>query len=63
MLATHAAELGVVKQQVGQLPTLLHQVNVSEAVDALLESRDADQFTKDQSGVLKTQGLIEVADE
>ena len=63
MLAADAAEFGIVEQQVGQFPALLDQVDVGQAANALFESVYADQFAKDQSGVVKTEGLVEVTDE
>ena len=40
VLAPHAAELGVVPDQVGELAALLHQVAVREARDLVFESGD-----------------------
>ena len=60
VLAAHAAELGVVPQQVRELAPLLHQVAASQSVDLLLESRRADEFAQHEPGVVETQGLIEI---
>ena len=46
MLATHAAELRIVADQVRELAPLLHQVAAGEAVDFLLKARRADQLAQ-----------------
>ncbi len=62
MLAADAAEFGIVEgQKTGHFPALLYQVDVGEAVDAVYEAIYADQFAQDETGVVKTQGLIEIA--
>ena len=63
MLAADAAVLGIVQQQVGQFAALLHQVDVRQAADLLHKALRSDQFTENQSGVVKTQGLVKIADE
>ena len=63
VLPADATVLGIVQQQVGQFATLLHQVDVRQSADSLHEAVRSDQFTKDQSGVVKTQGLVKIADE
>lgn len=60
---SHAPELGVVEQQVGQFAALLHQANVRESRDFFVKSVNAEQLAQDHTGIVETQSLIEVADE
>ena len=61
VLATHAAQRGVVQDQVGQLTPLLHQVDAGQAGDLLREAVDAEDLAEDVPGVVEAQGLVEVA--
>ncbi len=51
------------QQKIGQFPALLHQVDPRQAGDALGEIADAQQFAENHPGIVKTQGLIEIADQ
>ena len=53
VLAPHAAELGIVTNQVGQLAALLHQVVAGQPLDLVLERRGADQLAQDHARSLK----------
>src|SRR5437763_236378 len=64
MLFAHLGfELWVVKQQVGELRTLLHQIDLRHAFGFALElgSRNADEFGGHVAGVIEGERLIEVA--
>jgi hypothetical protein len=38
-------------------------MNIGEPVDSFLEIRNAQNLTQNQPGVVKTEGLIEIADQ
>ena len=44
MFPAYAAVFGVVQDQVGEFPALLHQMNIGEARDLFLESRRCPAF-------------------
>ena len=41
----------------------IYQVNVRQTADPFHEAPNPDQFAEDQSGVVKTQGLIKITHE
>jgi hypothetical protein len=51
------------KQEVGEFPALLHQVDVRKATNAIREMLRANEFAEHKTGVVEAQGLIEIADE
>ena len=60
MLPPHAAELGVVANQVGELTTLLDQVASSQPVDLPLKIGRANQLTEHHARIVETQRLVEI---
>jgi hypothetical protein len=60
MLPPHASKFGVVANEVGKLPALLHQVAARKTLDFLLKAPNSQQFAQDKSGVIKAQRLIEI---
>src|SRR5206468_850557 len=60
MFFSDAAKFWVVQEQVGQLASLLHQVNPRHTGNFLLESRFAEQFAQNNPGVVATQSVIEI---
>ena len=61
VLATDLAVLGVVEEQVGELASLLHEVDARETPHLLLEPRGAEQLGQHDPGILEAQGLVEIA--
>lgn len=57
----HAAQLGVVQDQIGQLAPLLHQVDVGQPRHLLREAAHAEDLAEDVAGVVEAEGLVEVA--
>src|SRR4029078_13400927 len=60
MLAPHAAVLGIVADEIGELAALLHQVAVRESLDLLLEATHAEQFAQFEAGIVEAQRLVEI---
>ena len=60
MLATDAAVLGVVQNQVGEFASLLDQMDIGEAGNLLLKTGNAQHLAQNNTRVMKTQGLIKV---
>ena len=60
VLLAHAAELGVVADEVGQLPALVHEVARGQALDLRLEIGGADQLAEDQPRIVEAEGLVEI---
>ena len=48
VLAAHAAELGIVAEQVGQLPSLLHEIAAASPSTFCWKSGGADQLAEHQ---------------
>ena len=63
VLTAHAAEFRVVAEQVGQLRTLLDQVDGGQAPDLFIKSAQAEHLAQDDAGIVKAQRLVEVAGE
>src|SRR5579863_2494383 len=64
MLATHArVKLGIVQQQVGELPALLHKVELRHArgLALILAGGNSQQLTEHVARVIEAQRLVEVA--
>ncbi len=61
VLAANLAELGIVQQQVGEFPALLYQVNLRQAGDPGVEILHADHARQNVAGIVKTEGLVEIA--
>src|SRR5438445_13868473 len=61
MFAPNTAELRIMQDQIGELRTLLHQVNLRQAADFVMEAMDADKFGKHDSGVVETECLVKIA--
>src|SRR5579859_2503098 len=61
MFAADAAELRIVQNQVGQFRALLHQVDLGQAPDLVMEALHADQFGEHDSGIVETKRLVEIA--
>src|SRR5437667_10515128 len=61
MFAPNTAELRIMQDQIGELRTLLHQVNLRQAADFVLEAMDADKFGKHDSGIVETECLVKIA--
>ena len=55
VLAPNAAELRIVTNEIGQLPTLLHQIAVREPFDLVLESRHANQLAQDEPRIVEAR--------
>ncbi len=51
------------QQQVCQFSALLYQMNVGKPRHPVAESLDAQQLAQDQAGIVKTQSLIEIANQ
>ena len=62
MLA-HAPEFRIVQQQVRKLAALLHQMNIGKPGDPLPKALDAEQLAQDHPRIVKTQRLIEIANQ
>src|SRR5690606_2913979 len=63
MLATNAAKLGIVPNQVSELRPLLHEIRPREPFDLLLEVAHAQQIRQHSTGVIEAQRLIEIRSE
>lgn len=65
VLAAATAELRIVQQQVGELRSLLHQVEVRHASRFALEflGGNAEQFAEHVAGVVEAECLVEIAGE
>ena len=63
VLAPYAPEVRVMQQQIGKLSALLNEMNFRETVDSLKKVGDAKHVAEDNAGIVKTQGLIEIADQ
>jgi integrase/recombinase XerD len=61
MLAANATELGIVQNQIGKLGALLHEIDFREPLDAMSEVGNADQFGKNDAGIVETQSLVKIA--
>ena len=60
VLATHAAKLRVVTNEVGQLAALLHEVAAGKPADLLLEARGADELAQHGARIIEAERLVEV---
>ena len=63
MLFANAPEFRIVQEQVGELSALLHKVDLRQAGDALVKVVNAQELAENQARIVKTQCLIEIADE
>src|SRR5262245_63897041 len=61
MLFTNAAEFGIVQQQISELASLLYQIDPRHSGDTLFKARYAKQVAQNESGIVETQSLIEIA--
>ena len=61
ILPPDPAVLGVVLKQVGQLGSLLHQMDLRQADDLLREAADAQHLAQREAGIVEAQRLVEVA--
>src|SRR5207245_2418068 len=57
----NAAELWIMQNQIRELRTLLHQVNLRQAPDFVMEAMNADKFGKHDSGIVETECLVKIA--
>ena len=49
------------QNQIRELRTLLHQVNLRQAPDFVMEAMNADKFGKHDSGIVETECLVKIA--
>src|SRR5215468_4929951 len=60
MLFADASKFGIVQQQIGKLASLLYQIDPRHSGDTLFKARQAEQLTQNETGIVETQGLIEI---
>ena len=61
IVAGNAAKIGIVREQIGQLGTLLNEIELRQRGDALPETRDPQHLAQDVARVVEAQCLIEIA--
>src|ERR1700676_62746 len=61
MFAPDAAKLRIVQNQVREFRALLHQVDLGQAPDLVMEALYADQFGEYDSGIVETKRLVKIA--
>src|ERR1700693_4007812 len=61
MFAPDAAKLRIMQNQVRKFRALLHQVDLSQAPDLVMEALHADQFCEHDSGIVETERLVKIA--
>ena len=60
VLPTDAAKLGIVADQIGQLPTLLDQVALGQPANLLVKVGRAEDLAQHRPRVIEAEGLIEI---
>jgi len=61
VLATHAAKIRIMENQIAELGTLLNEVDVRKALDLVVKAVKTDELAQHDSRIVETERLIEVA--
>jgi hypothetical protein len=61
VLATYAAKIRVMENQIAKLRTLLNEVDVRKALDLVVKAVKTNELTQHDSRIVETERLIEIA--
>src|SRR6202030_64227 len=61
MFASNAAEFRIVQNQIRKLCSLLHQVDLRQTANLVVEALHADQLGQHHAGIVETQCLVKIA--
>jgi hypothetical protein len=61
VLATHAAKIRIMENQIAELGTLLNEVDVRKALDLVVKAVKTDELAQHDSRIVETERLIEIA--
>jgi len=61
VFAPNAAKFRIVQDQIGKLCSLLHQVDLRQAANFVVEAMHPDQLGQHHAGIVETQCLVKIA--
>lgn len=61
VLATHAAKIRIMENQIAELGTLLNEVDVRKALDLVVKAVKTNELAQHDARIVETERLIEIA--